>query len=317
MQIAVTGAFGYSGKAITELLLARGDQVRTLTNSPKREHSFGSKVEVHPLAFEDDTALERSLAGCEILVNTYWVRFNHRLFTFEQAVRNTQRLFAAAKRAGVRRIVHTSILKPDDGRGLAYYDGKMQLERDLEGTGLPHAIVRPGVLFGRGDILVNNIAWVFRHMPVFGIFGDGRYELAPLHVEDFARIVVRAIDADAGLAIHGDGGRVIDCHGPQRFMYRDLVKQVGEIIGIRRPMMRVSPGVGYAVSKVLNPFVKDVIITREEIDGLMRGLLWSAKPSLGTIQLTKWAREHAANLGTKYASEVQRRVVRDVAYEKI
>jgi NADH dehydrogenase len=317
MNIAVTGAFGYSGKAITELLLARGDRVRTLTNSPRREHGFQDRVAVHPLAFDDEAKLAASLAGCDVLVNTYWVRFNHKLFTFEQAVRNTQRLFAAAKRAGVRRIVHTSILKPDEGRGLAYYDGKMQLERDLEATGLAHAIVRPGVLFGRGDILVNNISWVFRHMPVFGIFGDGKYELAPLHVEDFASIVVRAIDADPGLAVHGDGGRVIDCHGPERFAYRDLVRQIGQIIGIRRPMLRVSPGVGYAISKVLNPFVKDVIITREEIDGLMRGLLWSSKPSLGSVRLTAWAREHAADLGRRYASEVQRRVVRDVAYEKI
>jgi uncharacterized protein YbjT (DUF2867 family) len=317
MNIAVTGAFGYSGKAITELLLARGDSVRTLTNSPSRSHGFGDQVAVHRLAFEDAGKLADCLRGCDVLVNTYWVRFNHKLFTFAQAVRNTQRLFAAAKAAGVRRIVHTSILKPDEGRGLAYYDGKMQLERDLEATGVSHAILRPGVLFGRGDILVNNISWVLRHMPVFGVFGDGKYELAPLHVEDFAAIAVRAIDADPSLAVHGDGGRVIDCHGPEKFAYRELVKQIGEIIGIRKRMVRVSPGVGYAISKVMNPFVKDVIITREEIDGLMRGLLWSSKPSFGKIKLTQWAAEHREMLGKRYASEVQRRVVRDVAYEKI
>lgn len=311
MKIAVTGAFGYSGKAITELLLGRGDTVRTLTNSPRRAHSFGTRVDVHPLAFDDPDALARSLEGCDVFVNTYWVRFNHKLFTFDEAVRNTRALFQAALAAGVRRIVHTSILKPEEGRGLAYYEGKRQLEQDLEATGVAHAILRPGVLFGRGDILVNNIAWTLRHLPVFGVFGDGRYQLAPLHVEDFAAIALRAIDDDAAL------GRVIDCHGPERFGYRELVSRISDLIGVRRPMLNVSPGMGYLVSRALNPFVKDVIITREEIEGLMRGLLWSERPSHGTIRLTQWAHAHRDELGHRYASEVGRRVKRNVAYEKV
>lgn len=311
LNIAVTGAFGYSGKAITERLLARGDQVRTLTNSPNRPHDFGDRIEVHPLAFDEPAMLRSAMEGCDVLVNTYWVRFNHRLFTFDQAVRNTQALFRAAREAGIRRIVHTSILKPEEGRGLAYYDGKLKLEHDLEATGLDHAILRPGVLFGRGDILVNNIAWVLRHVPVFGAFGDGRYSLAPLHVDDFATIAIRAIDAEPGL------DRIIDCHGPEKFEYRELVRKIAEIIGISRPIIGVHPGVGYAVSKVLNPFLRDVIITREEIDGLMRGLLWSAQPSLGATRLTEWTREHRESLGRRYASEVARRVKRTVAYEKV
>lgn len=308
---AVTGAFGYSGKAIAELLLARGDRVRTLTNSPRRPHSFGDAVEVHPLAFDDSARLAAALRGCDVLINTYWVRFNHKLFTFEQAVRNTQRLFAAAKEAGVRRIVHTSILNPDEGRGLAYYDGKHTLEHSLRSTGVAHAILRPGVLFGRGDILVNNIAWTLRHLPIFGVFGDGRYPIAPMHVEDFARVAVRAADADSGIE------DVIDCHGPEAFEYRGLVRTIGRIIGVRRPIVSVGPGLGHLVSRALNPLVGDVIITREEIAGLMRGLLGSAKPSLGTHKLTDWATQHRATLGRRYASEVGRRVKRAVEYEKI
>ncbi|MFO0973210.1 MAG: NAD(P)H-binding protein [Phycisphaerae bacterium] len=311
MLVAVTGAFGYSGRAIAERLLARGERVRTLTNSPQRPHDFGDRIDVCPLAFDDPPRLARSLAGSDVLVNTYWVRFNHRLFTFDQAVANTRTLFAAAKAAGVRRIVHTSILKPEQGRGLAYYDGKLRLERDLESTGLPHAILRPGVLFGRGDILVNNIAWLLRHLPLFGLFGDGRYALAPLHVDDFAAIALRAIDAQPGLP------RVIDCHGPESFPYRDLVRQIAAIIGVRRPIVRVPPWLGHIVGRLLNPLLKDVVITREEIDGLMRGLLASDQPSLGTTRLTDWANAHRDALGRRYAGEVGRRVRRSVAYEQV
>lgn len=315
MQIAVTGAFGYSGKAIAELLFARGDRVRTLTNSPNRPHEFGSRIDVFPLTFDDPGALARALDGCDALINTYWVRFNHRLFTFEQAVRNTQRLFAAAKAAGVGRFVHTSILKPEEGRGLAYYDGKRRLEQDLAAADVPHTILRPGVLFGRGDILVNNIAWVLRHLPVFGVFGDGRYRIAPLHVEDFARIAVQA--ADGQPSPRAAMSSVVDCHGPETFEYRDLVGRIAEIIGVRRPIVSVWPWIGHLVSKALNPLVGDVIITREEIAGLMRGLLWSDRPSLGTTKLTDWAAAHADTLGRRYASEVGRRVKRTLAYEKI
>lgn len=311
MNVVVTGAFGYSGKAITELLLARGDRVRTLTNSPRRAHDFGDRVAVHPLAFDDPPRLTEALRGCDVLVSTYWVRFNHRLFSFDQAVRNTQQLFRSAREAGVRRIVHTSILKPEEGRGLAYYDGKWTLERDLEATGVPHAILRPGVLFGRGDILVNNIAWVLRRMPFFGVFGDGNYALAPLHVDDFAAIAVRAVDADPLL------DRVVDCHGPQGFAYREFIRRIGEIIGVHRPIVRIPPAIGYFVTRMLNPLVKDVIITREEIEGLIRGLLWSMKPSLGRILLTAWAQEQRDSLGRRYSSEVGRRVKRHLAYEKI
>jgi NADH dehydrogenase len=101
------------------------------------------------------------------------------------------------------------------------------------------------------------------------------------------------------------------------FEYRGLVRAVEEAIGVKRPIVRVSPGFGYAVSKALNPFVGDVIITREEVDGLMRGLLSSEHPSPGRIVLTEWARDHRESLGRRYASEVGRRIKRTVSYDKV
>ena len=305
----VTGALGYTGRSITERLLADGIRVRTLTNSPNRPNPFGDRLDIHPLAFDNPAALERSLAGADTLFNTYWVRFNHRLFTFAQAVENTRRLFDAAKRAGIRRIVHVSILHADKADDLGYYKGKHELEDALRATGIPHAIVRPGVLFGRGDILVNNIAWVLRRLPVFGVFRDGAYRLRPLHVDDMAHLMLdHARRTD---------NTVVDAVGPEAFTYRDLVRTIAGIIGVSRPIVRVSPALGHAVASALNPFLKDVIITREEIAGLMRGLLDSTAPPAGPTRLTDWARQHRNALGTKYASEVGRRIHRDRAYAEI
>jgi uncharacterized protein YbjT (DUF2867 family) len=309
MQV-VTGALGYTGRSIAEQLLARGERVRTLTNSPGRPNPFGNALEVMPLAFDDANALARSLDGCEVLYNTYWVRFNHRLFTFERAVANTKALFDAAKLAGVRRVVHVSILHAREADDLAYYRGKHELERSLEASGLSHAMVRPGVLFGRFDVLVNNIAWVLRRLPVFGVFGDGEYRLRPLHVDDMARLMIRE-----GA---GSTNTVVDAVGPETFSYRELVQTIANIINVRRRVLSVPPWAGLAVSKAINPIVQDVIITRQEIQGLMRGLLDSQEHALdGAIRLTQWAQEHRDELGIKYASEVGRRVQRAAAYDNV
>lgn len=302
----VTGALGYSGKAIAERLLARGLSVRTLTNSPNRPNPFGPALDIHPFHFDQPALLTDSLRGVETLINTYWVRFNHADFSFTQAVQNTKTLFNAAKAAGVRRIVHVSILHPERGTGLAYYEGKLELEHALASTGVSHAILRPGVLFGRGDILVNNIAWVLCHMPIFGLFGNGDYKIQPMHVDDFADGAVR-------LALCDDRA-VLDAVGPESFTFRELVATIAQIIGVHRPILRMPPWLGYTVGRALGPFLGDVILTRQEIEGLMRGLLASDHPSPGTIRLTDWARAHADSLGQRYASEVGRRSNRTSSY---
>ncbi len=169
----VTGSFGYSGRYITERLVQAGTRVRTLTNSPDREHPFGTRVEVHPFNFEHPERLARSLEGAQVLYNTYWVRFNHADFRYSQAIDNTRALFSAARRAGVSRVVHVSITNPSEDSPLEYFRGKALLERDLRESGLSHAILRPAVLFGGEDILINNIAWVLRHCTAPGFLDSG------------------------------------------------------------------------------------------------------------------------------------------------
>ena len=305
----ITGALGYTGKVVAEQLIERAIPLRTLTNSPNRPNPFGDAIDIKPLSFDNPDALAHSLDGAAVLYNTYWVRFNHKLFTFEQAVTNTKILFDAAKRAGVGRIVHVSILHADEADDLGYYKGKHELEEALVETGIPHSIIRPGVLFGRSDILVNNIAWVLRRMPIFGVFGDGSYRLRPLHVEDMASLLVEHANMS--------GDFTVDAVGPEEFSYIGLVRTLAEILQVRRPIMRIPSPIAFACSKLLNPFVKDVIITKEEVKGLMRGLLDSQNPSTGTIKLTQWAKEHRDTLGYRYASEVGRRVNRTLAYDQI
>ena len=302
----VTGAFGYSGKYIATRLLAEDRRVRTLTNSLHRSNPFGEQVEVHPVNFDQPDKLVESLRGATVLYNTYWVRFNYSFFKHESAIQNTLTLFRAAKEAGVERVVHVSITNPSEESPLEYFSGKARLEQALIESGLSYAILRPTVLFGKEDILINNIAWALRHLPFFGVFGDGNYRLQPIYVDDLAALAVE------------QGKRrekaIIDAIGPETFTYGELARTISEIIGVKRPIIFVPPALGYAVGWVIGKLVGDVLITWPEVKGLMGDLLFTESPPAGTTRLTEWTREHKDILGVRYASELARRKNRDQSY---
>jgi NADH dehydrogenase len=240
------------------------------------------------------------------LINTYWVRFDHRLFTHDQAVANTRVLFSAAKAAGVRRIVHVSITNPDAGSDLPYFRGKAVLENDLKRLGVSYCILRPTVLFGKEDVLINNIAWSLRHLPVIGVFGAGDYKLQPIYVDDLAEAAAGKIEIDRD--------EILEAIGPETFTYRDLVTKVGRVIGVQRPVISVPPAMGYWGCRLIGLLVGDVVITREEIRGLMEGRLHVDAPPMGTSKLTDWMDRHKNTLGLHYTSEMARRVDRGSGY---
>ena len=239
------------------------------------------------------------MEGVSVLYNTYWVRFNHRQFTHAEAVKNTVTMFHAAREAEVQRIVHISITNPAENSHLEYFSGKAKLENALKQTELSYAILRPTVLFGKEDILINNIAWALRRLPVFGVFGDGQYRLQPIYVDDLAELAVEQGEKRENT--------VIDAIGPQTFTYKELVRTIGRIIGKPRPIVSIPPSFGYIVGHIIGIFVNDVVITREEIEGLMGNLLYVNAPPNGKTKLTEWAKEQVDSLGIRYASELARR----------
>jgi NADH dehydrogenase len=307
MRAAVTGAFGYSGRYIARRLLDAGHSVLTLTNSLKRSNRFRGKVLAFPFHFYQPELLTQTLQGTDVLINTYWVRFNHRLFNHDEAVANTKVLLQAAKDAGVRRIVHVSITNPDIHSDLPYFRGKAELESFLASLGVSYCILRPAVLFGKEDVLVNNIAWSLRHLPMFGLFGNGEYKLQPIYVDDLASAAV-------GKAT-GERDEIVNAIGPETFTYRELVETVRQLLGLKRPVVSVPPELGYWACRITGLFVRDVVITREEIRGLMEGRLCVEAPPLGATKLTEWVERHKDTLGRHYTSEMARRVDRLSEYQ--
>ncbi len=306
---AVTGAYGYSGQYIAKHLLDKGENVITLTNSPDRPNPFGDKVKAFRYNFDQPERLTESLKNVSVLYNTYWVRFNHKTFKHSIAVDNSEILFQAAKNAGVERIVHISITNPSVNSDLEYFQGKAILENMLKDTGIPHSILRPAILFGKEDILINNIAWMLRHFPVMGIFGDGKYKVQPIYVDDLAKLAV-----DEGT---NKGNRIIQAIGPETFEYKELIKTIGSLIGKKRLVISVPDMFGYIMGWLVGKIKGDKMVTREEIKGLKANLLYVDAPPAGTTKLTEWVKQNAGTLGVSYANEVKRRKNRVQAYNKM
>ncbi len=297
MKIAVTGAFSYSGKYITRRLLTCGEEVITLTGHPDRPDPFGGKVRAFPLDF-DEASMARSLQGVDVLVNTYWVRFDKKENTQPQAVENTRSLVNAARAAGVRRIVHISIANPSAESPLPYYWGKAANEKAVMESGLSYAILRPTVLIGTEDILINNIAFLLRRFPFFLIPGDGSYGIQPVFVEDLADMAVEAV--------YSSENYVVDAVGPDSYSFREFVRLIGEKIGVQRPLISVPPRLALLAAQVISLFVRDVVLTPEEVKGLMGNLLVSKHPARGTTAFRDWLEANKHTVGKEYASELKR-----------
>jgi len=294
---AVTGAFSYTGRFVAPRLLAQGRSVRTLTNHADPQSPLAAKIDVFPLDFEQPGRLVAALRGVDTLYNTYWVRSNHGAASFEAAVRNTGVLIDAAREAGVRRLVHVSIANPDKS-DLPYYRGKAQLEQRVRDSGLSYAIIRPTLLFGHGDVLINNISWFIRHLPVFGIPGDGQYRLQPVFVEDYADRIVSAGATTESLTV--------DVAGPEIFTFEGLVRMLRDAMARRTVLMRVPPTVALAGAMLVGVAVRDMALTGAEVRGLMAELLISHQPSTCPTRLSDWAREHREELGIRWSSELGR-----------
>ena len=288
----VTGAFSYTGSFIARRLLAAGHQLRTLTNNPRPPTDLAGKIVGAPLDFEDVDGMVRLMRGADTVYNTYWIHSNYGADAFDGAVRRSKVLFAAAREAGIRRLVHISIANPTASTH-PYYASKARLEEALGSTGMSYAIVRPTLVYGEGDVLINNIAWVLRHFPVFAIPGDGAYRLQPVHVEDVASIAV-----SAGLA---EGNLAVDAAGPAILRFGELVRIIRQVVGSRSVVLKTAPAVALAGARVAGFFARDAVLTPEQFDDLRAELLMSREPPRGTIRFSEWLPRQGAVLGLHYA----------------
>ncbi|MCE5198062.1 MAG: NAD(P)H-binding protein [Armatimonadota bacterium] len=295
---AVTGANGFSGRSIARRLLSKGTRVLNLTGHPDRPHDLGDGVTSVSYNFDDPAALARSLHGVNVLYNNYWIRFAHGDMTFDKAVANSKTLIKAAEDAGVGRIVHVSIANPSEDSPLPYYKGKAAVEKAITSSNIPYAILRPAVLFGDQGILINNIAWFLRHVPVFGVPGSGQYKMQPIFVEDLADLAVEWGEKHENV--------IIDAVGPEAFSFNDWVHLIAQAVHSKTLIMHFPPSIALIATGIIGALVGDVILTPDEVAGLQANLLVSSHPPTAGTKLSDWLHDNADWIGTTYFSELKR-----------
>jgi NADH dehydrogenase len=294
----VTGAFSFTGRFIARRLMTQERRIKTLTNHPQRPGTEDIKADVAPLQFTDREALVESLRGADVLYNTYWVRFRRGRVRFGDAVANTRILMGAARDAGVRRVVHVSVSNPSEDSHLDYYAGKARAERAVRESGLSWAIIRPTLIFGQGDILINNIAWLLRRLPIFGIPGRGDYGLQPVAGEDVSEIATWAAEQVDNLTV--------DAAGPDIIYYSEMVESIAIAVGRHPRFIFMSPRMALRAAGLIGRYMDDVTLNEPELEGLMQELLVSHERPRGTRRLDNWLLTNADTVGKTYASELDR-----------
>jgi len=292
----VTGAFSYTGKYITKLLLSTGERVQTLTGHP-HYNPFKERVIVFPYNFDNLDKLKKTLEGVKTLYNTYWIHFSYHKSTIDKAIENTKKLILAAKEVGVKRIIHISVSNPCK-IPLPYFRGKAQAEEFIINSNLSHAIIRPTIIFGLESIPLNNIAYFLRKFPLFAVFGSGKYLIQPIFVEDVAEIAV-----NLG---HREENIIMDIAGPEIFTYNQLVHLIAEKVHSRAKIIHLPPEITLFIGKILGYMFKDVTINRNEMKGLMSNIYISKNPLIGKTYISQWLERNAKKIGTRYISELKR-----------
>ena len=294
----VTGAFGFTGASIARKLLDMGHEVRTLTNRNPVGNPLAGIVRTFPIDFQSPDQLLAAFDGASTLYNTYWIRFSKGSLTFDQAVKNIRSLVKIAEQARVGRVVHISVSNASPNSPLPYFRGKGQAEEIIRGSRMSYAILRPTLIFGAEDILFNNIAWFLRKFPFFPIPGKGNYQVQPIHIED--------VSSQAVAAGRDRENLVAESAGPDILTYREMVDLIGKGIGSGSKLIHVPPKLALLLSRTIGYLIRDVVLTKDEITGLIDGLLIGEGSPTGATSLVKWMEDYGDFLGRRYESEIQR-----------
>lgn len=283
----VTGAFGNTGSAIADRLLQQGRSVRTLTGHPPADPD--PRIDVRPFSWDDPERLASAFEGVTTFYNTYWMRTGDDDGNFDLVVERTTQLIEAAEEAGVERIVHLSVGNPSLDSPYPYFRAKAEVEQRLAESPIPAGVVRPSLIFGGDNAMLNDLAWVLKRMPAFAIPGDGQYLVRPVHRDDVA-----ALCLDAGAR---RDRTTVDAIGPDRMTYQAMVEAVRDAVGAKARIVHTPAPLVLVGARVLGAVLRAKLLTRDELLSTIDGIADAEGPATGSVSFFEWLPTVAADLG--------------------
>jgi NADH dehydrogenase len=265
--VAVVGATGFVGSHLVPRLVASGHRIRAVSRSGRRLPAWGAEVETAAADIETGDGLADALRGVDALVHLVAIpreRGGRRLEDVN--VRGVEHVVAAAEEAGARRIVHLSVLGVTDDPKLRYLSSKWRGEQAVRSSNLEWVVLRPSLLFGRGDgffsLIETTLTWW--SPGIVAIPGDGLTRFQPLSVEDVAIAVERCV------AEKERAGSTYELGGPAYLTYREIVDTVMRVTGKRRLKLNLPVPVISAITAVTDRILPIFPVSHDQIASLGR-----------------------------------------------
>ena len=262
-KMTVFGGTGFLGHRVVQRLLERDFSVRVASRHPERTAALFPDVKlgiesIHA-DINDDRSVAAAVAGVEGVVNavSLYVEGGHETF-HSVHVTAAARVARLAREAGVERLIHVSGIGSEADSASPYIRSRGEGEKVVRDAFPAATLIRPSVMFGRGDAFVGPVARMLRHLPVFPLFGRGQTKLQPAHVEDVAEAITRAIHTAQPRMYYELGG-------PRIYAYRSLLEMLARHLG-KKPLLVSMPfGLWHALASVAE-MLPGPPITRNQVE---------------------------------------------------
>jgi NADH dehydrogenase len=267
MRVAITGATGFVGSNLADRLTSEGHEVVRLARRP-HAHNEGFVV-----SLDNVDQLAKALAGCHAVAHCAGINRETGQQTYERVhVQATRNVVEAARRAGVEKIVLMSFLRARPDCGSAYHESKWAAEEIVRNSGLDYTIIKAGVVYGRGDHMLDHLSHAFHTFPIFALVGLKEETVRPLAIEDLVH-VIRAALIDRRLK-----RQTIALLGPEEIYLREAVRRVAKVVGKQPLMFPLPVWCHRLLAHVFELTMKVPLVSPAQVRILAEGVVEPASP---------------------------------------
>lgn len=275
MNIAITGGTGFIGRHLAEELRAEGHEVVAL-GSQASAVKAGPKKGALRIGLDDVDKLAEAFAGCDVVAHCAGINREIGRETYQRVhVEGTRHVVTAAKQAGVRKIVFISFLRARPECGSKYHESKWTAEEIVRASGLDYTILKPGVIYGKGDHMLDHLSHAFHTFPVFAFVGMKDQLVRPTAVADLVR-VLRATVVENRLS-----RETVAVTGPEEITLRTAVQRVARVVGKRPLMFRLPLAFHYTFGWLLERLMKTPLVAVAQVRILSEGVVDPLPPCAG------------------------------------
>ncbi|MGH2517640.1 MAG: SDR family oxidoreductase [Ktedonobacterales bacterium] len=300
-MILVTGAGGFVGSRVVARLAGEGEAVRALVRDTARAKTrlLANGVD---LARGDTTrpeTLDSACAGIDTIVHSAFITAERKqgpgVNYYATNVEGTANLVAAAKRAGVRRIVVVSGLGTKPSAPGSYMQGRYLAEEEIKNSGLAWSILGPSIQFGAGSAFFTGLVGLIRQAPIVPMIGSGKQRFQPIWVEDVTTCLVKMVREPTTY-----DGKSLEVGGPEVYTYARILDMLMETLGKRKlklagPLPLAALGAGLMEAVLPRPPVTRAAIGLFTFDNVTA--LYSVRRNFGfaPLSLPAYFAEHGVN----------------------